>query len=247
LKPIQILMPMGGLGQRFRDQGFTLPKPLIEIHGQPMFLNALSSFNSYVGEKKHLFVVRQDAEDEYRLATQIKQLLPDSQITMLQKNTHGATETCLLARKLIDPALPLIIMDCDFNFTSKEYFQKVTDLTQHGAYDGLLLSFESDWDRYSYALVDDKGMVVETAEKRVISSNALAGAYCFRSGSLFLETADKLLNQPISEQMREYYISYLYNILIEQDGRVALAKVDQFNSFGTPEELERFLDESRAN
>lgn len=242
MKPIQILMPMGGLGQRFRDEGYDAPKPLIEVDGQAMFLSALASFDAYEGDKKHLFVIRQDAEEQYGLASSISGLLPDAKIAMLRENTRGAVETCLLARQLIDPELPLIIMDCDFSFTSADYFKKITELAEHGTYDGVLLSFESDWDRYSYARTNEAGKVVETAEKKVISRNALAGAYCFGSGRLFLEAADKLLEEPISDTMPEYYISLLYNLLLAEGNVIGLAKVDQFNSFGTPQELQAYAE-----
>lgn len=242
MKPIQILMPMGGLGQRFRDEGYELPKPLIDVQGEAMFLKALSSFDAYEGDKKHLFVVRQDAEDQYGLATRIQELQVDAKIAMLQSDTRGAVETCLLAREHIDPELPLIIMDCDFSFTSQDYFDKVTDLAQNGTYDGVLLSFDSDWDRYSYARTNQAGEVVETAEKKVISHNALAGAYCFGSGRLFVEAADALLQKPIGEDMKEYYISLLYNILLANGKKITLAKVAEFNSFGTPQELKAFLE-----
>lgn len=242
MKPIQILMPMGGLGQRFRDEGYDKPKPLIDVQGQAMFKLALASFDAYQGDKKHLFVVRQDAEEQYGLATDIKALQPDAKIALLHDNTRGAVETCLLAREYINPALPLIIMDCDFSFTSPDYFAKVSDMVQHGRLDGVLLSFDSDWDRYSYARTNEAGEVVETAEKKVISNNALAGAYCFGSGQLFLDAADELLRQPLSDTMKEYFISLLYNTLLSNGGKIALAKVEQFNSFGTPQELKAYLE-----
>lgn len=241
MRPLQILMPMGGLGQRFRDEGYSTPKPLIEVDGRPMFMKALNSFDGYQGPKQHIFVIRQDAEDEYGLATSIKQFLPDAQITLLHQNTQGAVETSLLAREFINPELPLIIMDCDFSFTSTDYFEKVKGFAETGAHDGVLLSFDSDSDRYSYARTDENGEVVETAEKKVISQHALAGAYCFKCGQLFLESADMLLAQPLSDKMKEYYISYLYNVLLQQGKRVALAKAESYNSFGTPSELKRYL------
>lgn len=234
-------MPMGGLGQRFLDEGYDTPKPLIEVDNVAMFQKALSSFDAYEGEKRHIFVVRQDAEDEYQLATEIKKLQSDASISLLHTNTRGAVETCLQAREHIDPELPLIIMDCDFSFASTDYFQKVTSVAQGKDYDGVLLSFNSDWDRYSYARTNDDGAVVETAEKKVISNNALAGAYCFGSGQLFLDAADTLLHSPISETMKEYYISLLYNELLSAGKKIALAKVEQFNSYGTPQELQAYL------
>lgn len=241
MKPIQILMPMGGLGQRFRDEGYSTPKPLIPVNGHPMFMEALASFDEYPGEKIHLFVIRQDAENEYRLATQIQQLQPDAKIALLKENTRGAVETCLQAKGWISPDLPLIIMDCDFSFVSADYFKMIKKVANDQAYGGVLLSFNSNRDRYSYARVNESGEVVETAEKKVISNNALAGAYCFGSGRTFLEAAGRLLQKPLDEQMKEYYISYLYNILLQDGEKVALAKADEFNSFGTPQELEQYL------
>lgn len=239
---IQILMPLGGLGQRFRDEGYATPKPLIDVDGQPMFKKALSSFDAYDGDKEYIFVVRKDADDEYGLASEMKRILPAAHVAMLHHNTRGAVETCLLARRYIKPAEPLIIMDCDFSFRANEYFDKVARLVNKKEYDGVLLSFDSDWDRYSYATVDEKGYVTETAEKKVISQNALAGAYCFGSGELFLRAADKLVHQPLGEHMKEYYISYLYNILLSEGKTIALAKVDTFDSFGTPQELKAYLE-----
>jgi dTDP-glucose pyrophosphorylase len=242
MKPVQILMPMGGLGQRFRDAGWTTPKPLIEVEGRPMFQKALSSFDDYPGEKVTIFVVRQDAEDEYGLATDIKKMLPDAKISLLRENTRGAVESCLLAREHINPELPLVVMDCDIHFTSADYLTKLADMTSESRYDGLLLSFESADPRYSFARVDEQGNVVETAEKRAISNHALIGSYTFGSGKLFLDAAAELMKRPISEDMKEYYISYLYNLLLAEGKKVGLAKAEVFNSMGTPEELESYLN-----
>lgn len=236
---------MGGLGQRFRDAGYSTPKPLIEVEGKPMFMHALASFDAYKGPKQYLFVVRDDAEAEFGLATSIQGILPSAKIAMLDHNTRGATESCLAARELIDRGLPLIVMDCDFSFSSDEYFSKVTELAEQHTFDGVLLSFTADNARYSYAKVDEHDVVIEVAEKQVISNHALAGAYCFGSGGLFLDTADKLLTQPISETMKEYYISYVYRILLEEQKRIVLATARAFNSFGTPEELSAYLEHKK--
>lgn len=244
MKTIQILMPMGGLGQRFKDEGYETPKPLIEVDGKAMFLKALASFDAYPGEKQHLFVVRQDAEDEYGLASSIKLLLPDAKITMLDHNTRGAVETCLLSRELIDPELPLIIMDCDISFMSDDYFSKVSEIALNQAYDGLMLSFDSNEPRFSYVRTNEAGEVVETAEKKAISNNALAGAYCFGSGKTFIDAADKLLQEPLGENMKEYYMSYLYNVLLSTGKKVIVAKGD-FTSYGTPKELQEYINRTK--
>lgn len=240
MKPLQILMPMGGLGQRFRDAGIDTPKPLIDVNGTPMFKKALASYDSYPGEKRHIFVIRKDTDDEYNLANQIKEILPDAMIKVLDHNTRGAVETCMVAEEFIDPNLPLVIMDCDIAFDAGNYFELIKQSIETNAYDGLLLSFDSDQPRYSYAEIDTSNTVVRTAEKVVISNNALMGAYFFTNASSFLDAAHQLMSNDISESMKEYYVSLIYNILIENNKKIGLAK-GTFYCFGTPEELDAYL------
>lgn len=240
MKTLQILMPMGGLGQRFRDAGIETPKPLIDVNGMPMFKRALAAYDSYEGDKKYTFVIRKDTDEEYGLSGQIKDILPEADIAILDHDTRGAVETCLIAERSIDPDLPLVIMDCDITFDAGNYFRLMTEAVEDNAYDGLLLSFDSDNPRYSYAEADGEGRVIRTAEKVVISQDALMGAYFFTSGHIFLDAAHALVRQPISDAIKEYYVSLIYNILINDGRRIGLAK-GSFTSFGTPEELQQYL------
>ncbi len=241
MKPLQILMPMGGLGQRFRDAGFDTPKPLIDVNGIPMFKKALSAYNHYQGEKVYIFVIRKDTDDEYNLAQQIKELLPDAKIKVLDHNTQGAVETCLVAEDFIDPELPLVIMDCDISFDAGNYFSLIEEAISKNSYDGLLLSFDSQDPRYSFAETDSSNIVTRTAEKVAISNNALMGAYFFTKANSFLVAAHKLMKRNISQDMKEYYVSLIYNILIDDGKRIGLAK-GTFYCFGTPEELDQYLN-----
>lgn len=240
MKPLQILMPMGGLGQRFRDAGINIPKPLIDVNGIPMFKKALAAYDQYEGEKRHIFVIRKDTDDEYSLAQQILEILPNAKIKVLDHNTRGAVETCLVAEDFIDPTLPLVIMDCDISFDAGNYFDLIHQAIDQGSYDGLLLSFDSTDPRYSFAEVNDVDIVVRTAEKVAISHNALMGAYFFTEARSFLEAAHELMTRNISAEMKEYYVSLIYNILIEEHKKIGLAK-GTFYCFGTPEELNDYL------
>lgn len=241
MKPLQILMPMGGLGQRFRDAGIDTPKPLIEVEGVAMFQKALASYDSYPGEKEYIFVIRKDTDEEYNLGSKLIELIPEAKIKVLDHNTRGAVETCLIAEEFINPESPLVIMDCDIAFDSTEYFDLIQKSISNNLFDGLLLSFESNDPRYSFAEINSDNIVVRTAEKVAISSNALMGAYFFTKAQNFLTAAHELLSRPINETMKEYYVSLIFNILIESDYRIGLAK-GTFYCFGTPEELQQYLD-----
>ena len=106
---------------------------------------------------------------------------------------------------------------------------------------GALVSFRSNNPRYSYALTNTFGIVVKTAEKEVISENALAGAYFFSKAESFLSAAEQLLTKTDIDK-QEYYVSLLFNTLIENGEIVKLSNTDEYYSFGTPEELKRYSE-----
>lgn len=233
---LQVLMPMGGLGSRFADAGYTIPKPLIEVDGKEMFLRALDSFKP-VEDIDYLFVIRKDHDEKYDLKNSIQTLLPTAKIFILDHDTQGAVETCLLAESAIDNSTPIAIADCDIYFESQQYFEKVGD----EAVDAMLLTFPSDDARYSYAQLDEAGNVIKTAEKIVISNNAILGGYYFKSGELFKEVAHQFVDEPLPEGLKEYYMSHLFNLLLEKDKKIAIAPIDVKHIFGTPEELNQYL------
>lgn len=233
---LQVLMPMGGLGTRFRKVGVTTPKPLIEVDGGPMFQRALRSFDLWTGDKTVTVVVRADDDAEHHLAERVLAAEPAARIVLLDHDTRGAVETCLQARDRLDPDEPLAIMDCDIAFDSPGYFEALEKAVAEGDLDGLLLSFASREPRYSFAEVGEDGLVVRTAEKQAISADALMGVYSFTTARVFLEAADRLMAKQIDAAMPEYYVSLIFNELIGSGRRVGLVRGD-FYCFGTPEEL----------
>ena len=237
---LQVLMPMGGLGTRFRAVGETTPKPLIEVDGVPMFQRALGSLAPWPGDRSLTVVVRADDDAAHGLARRVLAAERSATIVLLEQNTRGAVETCLQARDHLDPDQPLVIMDCDIAFRSPDWFGALERATVEGDVDALLLSFRSTQPRYSFAEVGEDGLVRRTAEKRAISSDALMGVYAFTAARTFLDAADRLMTRQVDAAMPEYYVSLVFNELISSGRRVGLVRGDFF-SFGTPEELAAYL------
>jgi hypothetical protein len=77
-----------------------------------------------------------------------------------------------------------------------EYIKNVLNTPVSQVNGGALVSFDSDLPKYSYAEIDENGIVKCTAEKEVISNHALCGAYFFSSSAGFLTAAHRLLNEP---------------------------------------------------
>ncbi len=231
---------MAGEGRRFRNAGWTTPKPLIELNGKPLFVRAIESVKVDGAPMKYSLIVRQEHIDEHGIDKGIREILPDAMIYSVERTTRGAVETCLMAEGCIADDDAVVVMDCDLEFRSEVYMGIIEEaLKNDDATGGALVSFDSDEPKYSYAELDGNGNVVRTAEKDVISNHALCGAYFFASGKEFKEVAHLLLDAPMEKH--EFYVSLLYNYLLAKGDIVKLATMEDFRSYGTPEELRRYL------
>lgn len=236
-------MPMAGEGSRFLKEGWTTPKPLIELKGTPLFIRAINSVSIDDVSMKYSFIVRQEHIDNYKIDQQIKAILPNANIFSVLKTTRGAVETCLMAESVISEDDGIIVMDCDLEFRSEAYIKGIHQILEKPMEEvdgGMLVSFESNLPKYSYAEIDKDYRVLRTAEKEVISNHALCGAYFFSTGKGFLNAAHRLINEQ-NFSKPEFYVSLLYNYLLQNGETVLLAKMEQYFSYGTPEELKQYL------
>lgn len=243
MRTLHVIMPMAGEGNRFLKEGWTTPKPLIMLNGEPLFKHAVNSVLSEDIPMKYSFIVRQEHIEKYNIDKQILAVLPTANIYSVSKTTRGAVETCLQAEPSISPDDAVMIMDCDLEFRSSQFMNEMRNILSKGEADvngGLLVSFESNLPKYSYAEVDDNNRVIRTAEKEVISKHALCGAYFFSTAKSFLWAAHSLLNEPDFKKP-EYYVSLLYNYLLSNGETVKVFPMDIYMSYGTPEELKRYL------
>lgn len=236
-------MPMAGEGSRFLKEGWSTPKPLIKLQDKTLFQRAIDSVLIHGISMKYSFIVRQEHIDIYQIDEQIKKMLPQANVFSVLKTTRGAVETCLVAESAIDDKDAIVVMDCDLEFRSKRYsqlIQQAVSVSEDKAFGGALVSFESTDPRYSYAEVDDNMKVIRTAEKETISNHALCGAYFFASGRTFKRIAHQLLEDG-THGKAEFYVSLLFNYMLAEGKDVYLANMEEYYSYGTPEELKRYL------
>jgi NDP-sugar pyrophosphorylase family protein len=51
---MNIIIPIGGIGKRFKDEGFDLPKPLIPVLGKPMIYRVIENLDLKEEDKIHI-------------------------------------------------------------------------------------------------------------------------------------------------------------------------------------------------
>ena len=87
---MNILIPLGGLGQRFKDVGYELPKPLIKALGKEIIFWLLDSLKTY--KKDNIYIVYNKDLSIFGF----ENLFQDQKIKLfkLSRNTNGPVETC---------------------------------------------------------------------------------------------------------------------------------------------------------
>jgi len=236
---LNVLVPMAGAGSRFAQQGYTFPKPLIEVNGKPMIQVVVENLNI---EAHYIFIVQQEHYEKYNLKYLLNLIAPGCEIVQINKITEGAACSTLLAKDFINNDFPLVIANsdqyvewnsnaCMYAFTSDEI-------------DGGILTFKSTHPKWSYARVETNGFVSEVAEKKVISDDATVGIYYWKKGSDYVKYAEQMIEKNIRVNT-EFYVCPVFNEAIDDDKKIKIKHIENMWGIGTPEDLETFLKDHK--
>lgn len=243
LKPI-FLIPMAGLGKRFFEVGYRLPKFMIEAKGKPMLEWALDSLPLDIA-KKIIFICLKEHEEKFSVVKFIdnikKRKFPNlkEEIILLKEVTRGQAETVLAAKKYINNDSHIVIYNVDSYFVSSRLKSKLLTAKVQRI-DGILGAFNDTNPKWSYIELDSNGFVKRTAEKEAISDIASTGLYTFTRGRDFVRAATYMIKNDMKVK-NEFYVAPIYNILINEGKKFIVDFAEKFWSLGTPEDLEYFI------
>jgi dTDP-glucose pyrophosphorylase len=232
---MNILIPMAGAGSRFEKAGYTFPKPLIDVAGQPMIQKVIENLNL---QGRYIFLVQKAHYEKYDLENLLNLIAPNCKIVQIEGLTEGAACTVLKARELINNNEPLIISNAD-QYIKWNSFETISMFNEPDV-DGGILTFKSIHPKHSFAKVDGYGFISEVAEKRPISNDATVGIYYWKKGSDFVKYADQMIERNIRTN-NEFYVCPVYNEAINDNKKIKGSEVDTMWPIGTPEELNTFL------
>ncbi|MCQ2016307.1 dolichyl-phosphate mannose synthase [Clostridium butyricum] len=233
-KGINLIMPMAGRGSRFTKEGFEVPKPLIKINNKPFFYWATQSIRKFIELNSLTFVVLREHVEKFSIDKHILDYFPEAKVEIIPEVLNGAVLTCIEGIRNINNNNPIIFNDCDHLFSSS-LFNIYCNREIFSEIDGALLTFKSDDSKFSYLQCDNYGNVIKTIEKKVVSNDAICGAYYFRNKDIFLECTNKYLEIC---NYSEYFVSGVYNVMAEKGYIIKNFEVDFHLPFGTPVEYE---------
>jgi HAD superfamily hydrolase (TIGR01509 family) len=232
---LNVLIPMAGAGSRFQSAGYTFPKPLIEVKGKPMIQVVVENLNI---DANFIYVVQKEHREKYNLDTLLNLITPDCKIVETDGMTEGAACTALLAKEHIDVEAPLFFANSDqfVEWDSNEFLYKMNET---GA-DGGIVSFKATHPKWSFAKVDENGLVTEVAEKNPISDIATVGYYYWKHGSDFVKYAEQMIQNDIRVN-NEFYVCPVFNEAIADCKKIKTFDIPKMWGIGTPEDLDYFL------
>ena len=180
-----IVIPLGGVGKRFSDKGYSQPKALISVEDQPIISYLLD--NLQVPPDTSIVIPYHRSYDnliDVFLTNRYPEL--NFHFHKLGSDTMGAAHTLDLALKdfLRDHESeinqPFISIDADNFYT--------TDILKLWKRDNAIFTFNSTSTipRFSY-IEHTNNAISRIVEKVKISDDASCGAYCFESIQTFLK------------------------------------------------------------
>jgi len=233
---LTVLIPMAGAGSRFQQAGYTFPKPLIDVKGKPMIQVVVDNLNI---KANYVYVVQKEHREKYNLDTLLNLITPGCKIVEVDGLTEGAACTALLAKQYIDNDNPLFFANSDqfVEWDSNEFLYKMNETNA----DGGIVSFRATHPKWSFAKVDEQGLVTEVAEKNPISDIATVGYYYWRKGSDFVKYAEDMIEKDIRVN-NEFYVCPVFNQAIEDGKQIRTFDIPKMWGLGTPEDLKYYLE-----
>ncbi len=241
---VNVIIPAAGEGTRFANAAWKKPKPFIDVAGEPMLTHVVRNV-SPLGGKTSVLLRRDHADGHPGI---VQTLETDGiRIIPVDRLTEGTASTVLLARDVFDNENPMMVANSD-QLVDFDVTDFVRDCLARGLDGSILVFRDPDMDtKWSFAKVNDQGLVTEVAEKKPISDLATVGIYLFRRGSDFVGAAADMMaaNDRVNG---EFYTCPIYNYMIAKGARIGAYEVEMsaMHGLGTPDDLSAYLKHTGA-
>ena len=241
---MKIIVPMSGMGNRFVEAGYQIPKPLIKIDGRPIIEHIVNMFSD---EDDFIFICNSKHLKETQMRSVLEKIAPRGTIVEIAGHKKGPVFAVQQIQELIRDEEEVIINYCDFScFWDYKDFLKHTRARNA---DGAVPSYKGFHPHMlgstNYAFMrDNEQWMLEIKEKEPFTDNrmeeyASMGTYYFKKGAYVKEYFAVLINRDVNLN-GEYYVSLVYNILVENGLKVSIYNVQHMLQWGTPQDVEEY-------
>jgi len=239
-----LILPLAGRGSRFKMDGFTDPKPLLDVNGKPMIVRAVES----IPECRHqVFICLEEHLAAYPLEAALKTQWAESKIIKIADTTEGQACTCEIGldQAGVTDDTPIMISACD-NGADYNFFEYMK-LENDPSVDVIVWSFTNNPTgklfphMYAWMDVDAENTIKHVSVKKPLPGavHAIIGTMFFRKTSIYRKGLKDIYEKNIRTN-GEYYVDDLLNPLIERGYTVKVFPVDRYICWGTPADYKTY-------
>jgi NDP-sugar pyrophosphorylase family protein len=240
---MKIIIPLSGIGQRFINAGYKTPKPLIEVDGLPIINHVI---NLFPNEKDFIFICNDKHLKETDMRHILLKIMPTCKIIEVPvENRKGPVDAVTYAYDLIHDNDEVIVSYCDYGtyWNYNDFLEKVRNSEADGAIPAYIGFHPHMLGNDNYAFMKHSNMWMnEIQEKKPFTDNkmneyASNGTYYFKTGSILKKYFNILIERNLNLN-GEFYVSMVYNLLIENGLKVLIYEIENMLQWGTPYDLE---------
>jgi dTDP-glucose pyrophosphorylase/mannose-6-phosphate isomerase-like protein (cupin superfamily) len=251
---LQVVIPMAGIGSRFKTYGFKTNKYLLPVNLelQSMIELAITSLKVSV-HCEYFFIINEEEGYDEHLREILRTISEKHRLKYRTISVYKLTEgpACTVARAMNQLIMnqPLLVSNSDqildWNF---EKFMKTS-----ANYDGCVLTYRPNYplvvgsvDKHSFARMNEiTGTVEECREKVVLSDKALVGVHYFKEAKMFFDAYEYMKKKNMRAPNGEFYLSLVYQSMNEKHYAVGISEIDPstetFYPVGEPDDYFHYL------
>jgi len=240
---MKVVIPMSGMSSRFVAAGYDIPKYLIEIDGKKVIEHIVKL---YPEDSDFVFIINDKHEKETNIVEVLEGIVKRKKIVTIPCHKKGPVFSVSQFEDLIDDNEEVIVNYCDFSiFWDYRHFRAYIDAVEC---DGCVICYTGfhphmlGSDNYAFCRTDDRNGILEVREKQPFTDDkmsefASAGNYYFKKGSYIKKYFKKLMDEDININ-GEYYVSLIYNLMVQDNLDNRVYEVPYMLQWGTPGDLD---------
>ena len=241
-----LILPMAGAGSRFSKEGYKIPKPLLDIEGLPMIIQAVECLPK---TSKKIFICQNEHLNKYEIGSVIKDYYDKTEIIGIDYITEGQACTCDLAFQKFDIDLekPVFISACD----NGVYYdiKKYEELLEDSEVDIIIWSFSNNPTSklfphmYAWLDVDEHNYIKRVSIKKAFTDienkYAIIGSMTFKKGKYFKEGLNKIYETNYTTN-GEFYVDNMVEPLVNMGYKIKIFDVENYLCWGTPNDYKTY-------
>jgi HAD superfamily hydrolase (TIGR01509 family) len=241
---MNIIIPLGGKGERFLKNGYMQPKPLIPILDKCMIEYVLDNLTISNNNDK-IFIIYNVSLDSYDFYQYIGNKYPSIQFIKIN-DTKGAVESLFLGITYIlnnySYNSKCLILDCDTFYT-----QDIVSIFKNSNENMVFYTKNYEIDPiYSYIELNDSNIITNIREKNKISDNANTGAYAFTDIKVLHSYCKYVLDNNITFNNEPYTSCVISEMIKTNIFKGYELNEDNVFSLGTPSAVKKYIDNTYA-